>query len=71
MDVRAEPAAVLRVQLQDLPQGLDADVLQVAVGQRLHIRVDLDHLLKFGEVGPDQVPFTCGERNVTLTPRNG
>lgn len=67
VDVRAETAAVLWVQLKDLPQGLNVDVLQVAVGQRLHIRIDLDHLVIFWEVGPDQVPFTCAEWKVTLS----
>lgn len=59
VDVGAETAAVLRVQLKDLPQSPDADVLQVAVGQRLHVGVGLDHLVVFREVGPDEVAFTC------------
>lgn len=61
VDVRAETAAILWVQLKDLPQSLNADVLQVTVGQCLHICIDLDHLVIFWEVSPDEVPFTCAE----------
>lgn len=61
VDVRAETAAILWVQLKDLPQSYNADVLQVTVGQCLHIRIDLDHLVMFWEVSPDEVPFTCAE----------
>lgn len=61
MDVGAETAAVLRVQLEDFPQSPDADVLQVAVGQRLHVGVGLDHLIVLREVGPDEVTFACRE----------
>lgn len=61
MDVRTKTAAVLWIQLKDLPQSLNADVLQVAVGQCLHICIDLDHLVTFWEVSPDEVPFTCAE----------
>lgn len=32
VDVSAETAAILWVELKDLPQSLNADVLQVAVG---------------------------------------
>ena len=59
VDVCAEASAVLGVHAQHLPQRLHADVLQVAVGQRLHVRVGLDDLLAAREVGPDQISFTC------------
>lgn len=62
VDVGAEAAAVLWVQLEDIPQSPDADVLQVTVGQRLHVSVGLDHLVVLREVGTDEVPFTWGRR---------
>lgn len=57
VDVRAETAAILRVQLEDLFQSPDADVLQVTVGQCLHICISLDHLVMFWEVGPNEITF--------------
>lgn len=45
VDVVSEDTGVLRVQLQHLTEGPNADVLEVAVGQRLYIRVGLDHLV--------------------------
>jgi len=59
MDVRAEAAAVLRVQPEDLPQSPNADVLQVAVGQRLHICIGLDHPVMLREISPNKVTFAC------------
>lgn len=59
VDVRAETAAVLWVQLKDLPQSPDTDVLQVTVGQCLHICIGFDHLVMFREVSPNKVTFTC------------
>ena len=59
VDVRAEPAAVLRVQPKDLPQSPNTDVLQVTVGQRLYICIGLDHLVVLREVSPDKVTFAC------------
>lgn len=64
VDVRAEAAAVLRVQPQDLPQSPDTDVLQVTVGQRLHVGIRLDHPVVFWEVGPDEVTFACRDCGV-------
>lgn len=60
MDIRAEPAAILWVQLEDLPQGSHTDVLQVTVGQRLHICICLDHLAVTRKVSPNKIPFACG-----------
>lgn len=62
VDVGAEAAAVLRVQFEDLPQSPDADVLQVTVGQRLHVCIGLDHLVVLREVGPDEIAFTYRQR---------
>lgn len=59
MEVGAELAAVLRVQPEHLPQSPHADVLQVTVGQRLHVCVGLDHLVIFRQIGPNQVAFAC------------
>lgn len=61
VDVRAEPAAVLWVQPKDLSQSPNTDVLQVTVGQRLHVCICLDHLVMFWEVSPNKVTFACGE----------
>lgn len=59
VDVRAEPAAVLWVQPKDLPQSPNTDVLQITVGQRLHVCIGLDHLVMFREVSPNKVTFAC------------
>lgn len=57
MDVRAEPTAVLWIQPKDIPQSPNADVLQVTVGQCLHICIGLDHLVLLWEVSPYKVAF--------------
>lgn len=62
VDVRVEAAAVLRVEPEDLPQSPNADVLQVTVGQCLHIRIGLDHLVMCGQVSPNKVTFACTDR---------
>lgn len=59
MDVGAEPAAILWVKLEDLPQGPNTDVLQVTVGQRLHICICLDHLAVIRKVSPNKITFAC------------
>lgn len=59
VDVRAEPAAILGVQLKDLPQSPNTDVLQVTVGQCLHVCIGLDHLAMFWEVSPNKITFAC------------
>lgn len=59
VDVRAEAAAILRVQPKDLSQSPDTDVLQVTVGQRLHICIGLDHMVLFWEISPNKVTFAC------------
>lgn len=59
VDVGRELAGVLGVELQHLAQSPQPDVLQVAVGQRLHVRVGLDHLVRAAQVGSDQIPFAC------------
>lgn len=59
VDVRAKPTAILWVQPKDLLQSPDTDVLQVTVGQCLHICVGLDHLVVIWEVSPYEVPFAC------------
>lgn len=57
VDVRGEHAAILRVELQHLLQAAHTNVLQVTVGQRLHVGVGFDHLLGARQVRPNQVPF--------------
>ena len=59
VDVRAEPAAVLWIEQEDLPQSLNTDVLQVTVGQRLHVCIGLDHLVTIREVRANEVTFSC------------
>ncbi len=59
VDVRAEPAAVLWVQPKDLPQSPNTHVLQVTVGQCLHVCIGLDHLVMFWEVSANKVTFAC------------
>lgn len=49
---------VLGVQPEDLPKALQADVLQVAVGQGLDVGVGLDHLLLRQGIRANQVSFT-------------
>lgn len=66
MDVRAEPAAVLWIQPKDLPQSPDTDVLQVTVGQRLHVCIGLDHLVVVREVSPNEVSFACGDGRIRI-----
>lgn len=62
VDVWAEPVAVLWVQSKDLSQCPNTDVLQVAVGQRLHVCVCLYHLGFFWEVSPNKVTFACRDK---------
>lgn len=57
VDIRAEATAILWVEAQDLPQGTDTDVLQVTVGQSLHVRIGLDHLVLRCQVCPNQITF--------------
>lgn len=59
VDVRRELAGILGVELQHLAEPPQPDVLQVAVGQRLHVRIGLDHLVRAAQVGSDQIPFAC------------
>ena len=51
VDVGGEGAGVLRVQLQHLSQRPHVNVLHVTVGQRLHVRVRLDHVIVARQVG--------------------
>lgn len=59
LDVLHKVVRVLGVQVQHLVQPLQVDALQVAVGQRFHVGVGLDHAVVQGHVRPDQVAFTC------------
>lgn len=59
VDVRREFAGILGVELQHLAEPPQPNVLQVAVGQRLHVCVGLDHLVRAAQVGSDQIPFAC------------
>ena len=58
LDLADELLGVLGVEAQHLAQPLQADVLQVAVGQGLHVGVGLDDLLLGQRVGANQVAFT-------------
>ena len=55
-----ELLGVLWVEPEHLSEPLQTDVLQVTVGQGLHIGIGLDHLLLGQEVRADQVPTTWG-----------
>lgn len=67
VDIRAEATAILWVEAQDLPQGTDTDVLQVTVGQSLHVGIGLNHLLLGQRITADQVPFPWGMEENTHT----
>lgn len=58
LDLGEELLGVVGVEAQHLTQALEADVLQVTVGQRLHTGVGLDHFLLGQAVGADQVTPT-------------
>lgn len=58
LDLADEFLRVLRVEAQHLAQPLQADVLQVTVGQGFHVGVGLNHLLPRQRVRADQVAFT-------------
>lgn len=45
VDVRGEHTGILRIEFQHLPQTTHADILEVTVGQRLHVSIGLDHLV--------------------------
>lgn len=59
VDLRQEPLGVVGVEAQNLLQALQADVLQVTVGQSLHAGVGLDHLRLGQTVGANQVASAC------------
>lgn len=45
LDLADELLGVLGVESQDLTEALEADVLEVTVGQGLHVSIGFDHLL--------------------------
>ena len=57
VDLGVKDVGVLRIQLQHLPQSPHADVLQVTVGQRLHVCIGLNNLLRRWQVTSNQVPL--------------
>lgn len=59
VDVSCKLAGVLRIELQHFTEPPQPNVLQVAVGQCLHVRVGLDHLVCAAQVGSNQIPFAC------------
>lgn len=61
VDVSAEATAILWIQPQDLSQSLNTDVLQVTVGECLHVSICLDHLTMLRQVSPNQIPFACSD----------
>lgn len=58
VNVCGEAVAIFRVKLQHLLQSSNADVLQVAVGKRLHISIRLDQLVLPRDVCANQVSLT-------------
>lgn len=58
VDVGGEHTGILRVEFQHLSQATHTDILEVTVGQRLHISIGLDHLVCSRQVRPNQVPFS-------------
>lgn len=60
LDLAHKLLRVLGVEAQNLTQPLQADVLQVAVRQRLHVGVGLNHLLFGQRVRTNQISFTWG-----------
>ncbi len=58
VDVGGEHAGILGVEFQHLPQTTHADVLEVTVGQRLHISISFDHLIYSRQVRSNQVTFS-------------
>lgn len=62
LDLGDELLGVVGVEAEHLAEAFEADVLQVAVGERLHAGVGLNHLLLGEAVGADQVtPTLQGE----------
>lgn len=58
VDVGRENTGVLGVEFQHLSQATHTDILEVTVGQRLHVSVCLDHLVGPRQIRPNQVPFS-------------
>lgn len=58
VDVGGEHTGILRVEFQHLPQTTHTDILEVTVGERLHVSIGLDHLVCPRQVRPNQVPFS-------------
>lgn len=58
VDVGGENTGVLGVEFQHLSQATHTDILEVAVGQRFHVSIGLDHLVCSRQVRPNQVPFS-------------
>lgn len=55
-----ELLGVLGIESQDLAEALEADILQVAVGQRFDVGVGLDNLLLRQRVWANKISFTWG-----------
>lgn len=62
LDVLDEVVGIFGVKVQHLVQPLQVDTLQVTVGQGFHVRIGFYHPVVQGHVRPDQVTFTCPER---------
>lgn len=56
-DVRGEHAGIFRVEFQHLPQTPHTDILQVTVGQGLHVSIGLNHLVRPRQIRPNEIPF--------------
>lgn len=58
LDLADELLSILWVEAQDLTEALQADVLQVTVGQGFDVGVGFDHLLLCQRVRTNQISFT-------------
>lgn len=58
LDLSDELLGVVGVEAEHLAEAFEADVLEVAVGQRLHTGVGLNHFLLGQTVGANQVAPT-------------
>ena len=56
-----ELLGILGVESEDLAEALEADILQVTIGQGFDVGIGLDHLLLGQGVWTNQISFTWGD----------